>query len=78
MSIGIDFSALGNMKRFLEGNWQQIKARLRQKYTHLADRDLAYSEGQEQELLDRLQVKLKMAKDELLSEFRKLITSNQK
>lgn len=62
------------MKRFIEGNWSQIKNRLRQKYDQLTERDLRYSQGQEEELLGRLQLKLDMAKDELINEFRNLIT----
>ena len=63
------------MKRFLESNWQQIKARLCQKYDQLNEKDLTYSEGREEELIGRLQMKLDLAKDELINEFRQLITS---
>lgn len=62
------------MKRFLEGNWRQIKSQLRSKYNQLSEKDLSYAEGQEEELLGRLQIKLDLAKDELITEFKNLIT----
>lgn len=62
------------MKRFLESNWRQIRNRLRQKYNQLTEKDLSYAEGQEEELLRRLQIKLDLAKDELINEFKDLIT----
>lgn len=39
----------------LKGNWHIIKGRLRQKYAHLTDNDLRYAQGQEEELIGRLQ-----------------------
>ena len=37
------------------GHWSVIKERLRQKYADLTDDDLRYKEGQEEELIERLQ-----------------------
>lgn len=39
----------------LKGNWNIMKGRLRQKFANLTDDDLAYVEGQEEELLGRIQ-----------------------
>ncbi|MFT6217236.1 MAG: hypothetical protein ACJAS3_003656 [Roseivirga sp.] len=62
------------MKRFIQGNWDQIKSRLKTKYTLLSDKDLSYDEGSEEELLRKLQYKLNMSKEELMSELKNIIT----
>jgi uncharacterized protein YjbJ (UPF0337 family) len=62
------------MKRFIQGNWDQIKSRLKTKYTLLSDNDLSYDEGSEEELLRKLQYKLNMSKEELMSELKNIIT----
>jgi uncharacterized protein YjbJ (UPF0337 family) len=49
----------------LKGNWNQIKGRLKQEYGNLTDDDLAYQEGQEDQLYGRLQEKLGKSKDEV-------------
>jgi len=48
-----------------KGTWNEIKGKLKQKYAQLTDDDLAYDEGQEDELLGRLQKKLGKGKEEL-------------
>jgi uncharacterized protein YjbJ (UPF0337 family) len=45
-------------KLSLKGNWNVVKGKLKQSYGELTDDDLAYSEGQEDELIGRLQKKL--------------------
>lgn len=62
-----------NMKRFLQGNWSQIRGKLKQKYTQLTDADLTYIEGQEEELIRRLQVRLDKTKKELNAELKQVI-----
>jgi uncharacterized protein YjbJ (UPF0337 family) len=62
------------MKRFIQGNWDQIKSRLKTKYALLSDKDLSYDEGSEEELLRKLQYKLNMSKEELMSELKNIIT----
>ena len=42
----------------LKGNWNVIKGRLKKSYGQLTDDDLAFTEGQEDELVGRLQKKL--------------------
>ncbi|RME96192.1 MAG: CsbD family protein [Bacteroidetes bacterium] len=49
----------------LKGNWNQIKGELKQQYAELTDDDLTYAEGQEDELLGRLQEKLGKTKEEI-------------
>lgn len=49
----------------LRGNWNVIKGRLKQDYSHLTDDDLKYQEGKEDELIGRLQRKTGKTKSEL-------------
>ena len=52
----------------IKGNWNEVKGKLKQKYSMLTDDDLAFAEGKEDELLGRLQKKLGKAKQELINE----------
>lgn len=56
----------------IEGNWNEVKGKLKQKYSDLTDDDLAFAEGKEDELLGRLQKKLGKAKEELIEEIRNI------
>lgn len=49
----------------LNGNWNEQKGKLKQKYASLTDNDLLFAEGKKEEMLGRLQVKLGKTKDEL-------------
>jgi len=49
----------------LEGNWNQTKGKLKQKFATLTDNDLLLEEGKEDELLGRLQTKLGKTKEEI-------------
>ncbi len=42
----------------LKGNWNVIKGKLKQSYGQLTDDDLSYSEGQEDQLIGRIQKKI--------------------
>jgi uncharacterized protein YjbJ (UPF0337 family) len=42
----------------LKGNWNVVKGKLKQSYGQLTDDDLTFSEGQEDELVGRLQRRL--------------------
>jgi uncharacterized protein YjbJ (UPF0337 family) len=55
-------------KLTVEGNWNEIKGKLKQKYGVLTDNDLAFSKGKEDELYGRLQQKLGKTKDEIRKE----------
>ncbi|MDX2081636.1 MAG: CsbD family protein [Terrimicrobiaceae bacterium] len=59
-------------KSIFKGNWNVIKGKLRQAYGELTDDDLAYAEGQEEELLGRLQRKLGKTRDEVHRELDEL------
>ena len=54
----------------LKENWNEIKAKLKQKFFMLTDRDVLFLDGKEDEMLGRLQFKLN--KTEL--ELRKLLS----
>jgi uncharacterized protein YjbJ (UPF0337 family) len=49
----------------MEGNWNEIKGKLKQKFALLTDSDLLLMEGKRDELLGRLQIKLGKTKEEL-------------
>ncbi|MDF9800352.1 uncharacterized protein YjbJ (UPF0337 family) [Catalinimonas alkaloidigena] len=49
----------------IKGRWNEVKGKLKQDYGELTDEDLTYAEGQEDELLGRLQKKTGKSKDEL-------------
>lgn len=56
----------------IKGNWNQIKGSLKKKYADLTDDDLTYAEGQEDELLGKLQEKTGKSKEELAKEINSL------
>ncbi len=39
----------------IKGNWNQMKGKLKEEYAELTDNDLMYEEGQEDQLMGRLQ-----------------------
>jgi len=49
----------------IKGNWNIIKGQLKQQYGDLSDDDLTYVEGQEDELLGRIQKKTGKTKEEI-------------
>lgn len=55
-----------------KGNWNQVKGKLKQRYSELSDDDLNYNEGQEEEMLGHLQEKLGKSKDEVRSIIQKI------
>ncbi|MDX5340144.1 MAG: CsbD family protein [Cyclobacteriaceae bacterium] len=56
----------------IEGSWNTIKGKLKQKYASLTEDDLMYEEGQEEELLGRLQKKLGISIDKVKEEINQL------
>lgn len=46
---------IGMNKTEMKGNWNVIKGKLKQRWGQLTDDDLQYVEGQEQELIGRIQ-----------------------
>jgi uncharacterized protein YjbJ (UPF0337 family) len=49
----------------LKGNWNETKGKLKQKFAELTDNDVLMEEGQQDEMLGRLQIKLGKSKEEL-------------
>ncbi len=56
----------------IKGNWNELKGKLKQKYSELTDDDLAFTEGKEDELFGRLQKRLGKTKDEIKKELAEL------
>jgi uncharacterized protein YjbJ (UPF0337 family) len=42
----------------IRGNWNEIKGKLKQKFSMLTDNDLLFAEGKHEEMFGRLQIKL--------------------
>jgi uncharacterized protein YjbJ (UPF0337 family) len=49
----------------LLGNWKETKGKMKQKFAELTDDDLLFVEGKHDELMGRLEVKLKKTKEEV-------------
>lgn len=49
----------------IKGNWNQTKGLLKQKFAKLTDSDLLLTEGKQDEMLGRLQVRLGKTKEEI-------------
>jgi uncharacterized protein YjbJ (UPF0337 family) len=49
----------------IKGNWNEQKGKLKQKFAELTDNDLMFEEGQKDEMLGKLQIKLGKTKEEL-------------
>jgi len=50
----------------LEGDWNKTKGKLKQNFGNLADNDLLIAESKQDEVLERLQVKLGKTKEDIL------------
>jgi uncharacterized protein YjbJ (UPF0337 family) len=49
----------------IEGNWNETKGKLKQKFATLTDSDVLFVEGKQDEMLGRIQIKLGKRKAEL-------------
>jgi uncharacterized protein YjbJ (UPF0337 family) len=49
----------------LNGNWNEQKGKLKQKFAMLTDNDMIFADGKKEEMLGRLQIKLGKTKEEL-------------
>lgn len=49
----------------IKGNWNELKGKLKQQYANLTDDDLLYNEGEQDEMLGKLQIKLGTTKEGL-------------
>ena len=52
-------------KTELKGNWNEQKARLKQKFAVLTDNDLMFEEGKREEMYGKLQIKLGKTREEI-------------
>lgn len=52
-------------------DWGRLKLKVQRKYNHLSDDDLAYQEGQEEELIIRLMERLKRDREYVVFTLRK-------
>lgn len=50
----------------LEGNWEEQKGKLKQKFAALTENDLLFQEGMKEEMIGKLQIKLGTTKEDLL------------
>ncbi len=53
--------------REMEGNWNEMKGKLKQHFADLTDDDLMYEEGKEDEMWGRLQQKVGKTEKEIRS-----------
>jgi len=56
---------MSSLKDKIKGNWNVMKGKLKEEYAELTDDDLMYEEGQEDQLLGRIQKKTGQTKDEV-------------
>lgn len=49
----------------LNGNWEEQKDKLKQKFTALTDNDLLFEEGKKEEIIEKLQLQLGKTKEEI-------------
>ncbi len=56
----------------VQGNWNEQKGKLKQRFANLTDNDLMFLEGKKDEMLGRLQIKLGKTKEELKAIFSEL------
>ncbi|KHJ39728.1 CsbD-like protein [Pedobacter glucosidilyticus] len=56
----------------LKGKWNEIKGKVKQAYADLTDDDLTYQEGQEDEMLGKIQNKTGKTRDEVINWLRSL------
>ncbi len=49
----------------VKGTWEELKAKLKEKFAKITDNDLLYIDGKKEEMMGRLQIKLGKSKEEL-------------
>ncbi len=61
VAIKLNFVEIRNMAEISISNsdWDRLKLKIKRKYNHLSEEDLAYQEGQEEELILRLMARIK-------------------
>ena len=51
----------------IRGNWNELKGKVKQQYAQLTDDDLRYEDGQDEELIGRIQRKIGKTKEEVIN-----------
>ena len=59
-------------KLIVEGKWNVVKGKLKEKYGQLTDDDLEYAEGKEDQLIGRIQELTGRAREELIEEIKNM------
>ena len=61
VGIKLNFVEIQTMAEISISNsdWERLKLKVKRKYNHLSEEDLAYQEGQEEELITRLMTRIK-------------------
>lgn len=57
----------------IKNNWPHLKTKLKEKYPQLSEADLQYTEGKEDQLLEKLQIKTHKPKRQLEKEIESLL-----
>jgi uncharacterized protein YjbJ (UPF0337 family) len=60
----------------IQGNWQQIKGKLKQQWGKLTDDDLTYLEGKEDQLAGKIQERYGIAREEAERQVKDFRTRN--
>jgi len=55
---------MGNSILSLGADWEEVKAKIKERNISITDEDLHYEKGHEDELLERLSKKMKRSKEE--------------
>ena len=51
----------------MRGTWNEVKGKIKKQYADITDDDLLYKEGQDDELIGRLQKKTGKTKDQVIN-----------
>jgi hypothetical protein len=54
-------------------DWDLLKIKVKRKYNHLSDEDLAYEPGQEEQLIARLMARLKRSREYVVFTLKKAL-----
>jgi uncharacterized protein YjbJ (UPF0337 family) len=49
----------------INGNWEEQKCKLKQKFIALTDNNLLFEEGKKEEIIEKIQIQLGKTKEEL-------------
>ncbi len=60
----------------IQGNWQQLKGKVKEQWGKLTDDDLTYLEGKQDQLAGKIQERYGVARDEAEKQVREFRTRN--